>query len=124
MTDHSGYARESPEQDLLGAAERRVRENEQANASFQLALRLSNIAIWDFDMLDGNIDLARLDAVTGYSRDELLGKTAYEFTHPDDLASTLEVAGRLTRREIDSYAIEERYLKKDGSAVWVQVTDG
>ncbi|HEX2107756.1 MAG TPA: PAS domain S-box protein, partial [Rubrobacteraceae bacterium] len=42
--------------------------------------------------------------------------------HPDDLDTDLEQAGRLLAGEIDTYSMEKRYVKKDGSAVWVNLT--
>ena len=60
--------------------------------------------------------------ITGYARDELLGKTFQDITHPDDLEKDLEHLGRLLAGEIRTYSTEKRYLRKDGSVVWINLT--
>jgi PAS domain S-box-containing protein len=60
--------------------------------------------------------------IVGYSPDELLKKTFQEITHPGDLEADLASARRLLLGEISSYAREKRYVRKDGSAVWINLT--
>src|SRR6266545_307035 len=60
-------------------------------------------------------------AILGYSREELLGKSFLNFSHPDDLATTTELFAGLLRGDSLGYTIEKRYLRKDGSPVWTQV---
>ncbi len=59
--------------------------------------------------------------ITGFSREELLGHTLYYRTHPDDVARD-----RLNYRQqvtggYDRYAIEKRFIKKDGTLIWLSV---
>jgi PAS domain S-box-containing protein len=65
---------------------------------------------------------AKLCAILGYPRDELLNKTFRDITHPDDLPASLEHLDQLVRREVDGYTLEKRYLRKDGSVVWVDLS--
>lgn len=58
----------------------------------------------------------------GYTESELQRLTFIDITHPDDLASDLEQAKRLFAGEISSYRLSKRYLRKDGSLVWIQMT--
>lgn len=58
----------------------------------------------------------------GYDRPELFTLTSQEITHPDDLARDLAMAWRLHTNQADSYNIEKRCIRKDGSLVWVNVT--
>jgi PAS domain S-box-containing protein len=60
--------------------------------------------------------------LVGLSEAELLGKTYPELTHPDDLADDLAQVARLWAGEIDTYALEKRYVHKDGHAVWTQLS--
>ena len=58
----------------------------------------------------------------GYTRDELLARTFQEITHPDDLTADLELLNEVIARRRDNYAMEKRYLRKDGSTVWANLT--
>src|SRR6516164_474539 len=42
-------------------------------------------------------------------------------THPDDLATNLEVWAALLRGESPNFSLEKRYLRQDGSLVQVEV---
>ncbi|MDX2271174.1 MAG: PAS domain S-box protein, partial [Cyanobacteriota bacterium] len=52
------------------------------------------------------------------SREELLHKRMQGMTHPDDLPYNIELYQRLASEGID-FTIEKRYIRKDGSEVWV-----
>lgn len=59
--------------------------------------------------------------IAGFSREEMLGYTLYCRTHPDDVARD-----RLNYRQqvtggYDRYAIEKRFIKKDGTVIWISV---
>jgi PAS domain S-box-containing protein len=60
--------------------------------------------------------------ITGFSREELLRTDFQHITHPADLARDLAFVRRLLAGEIDSYAIDKRYIRRDGSAIWVNIT--
>ena len=59
--------------------------------------------------------------MVGYSAEELAVMTPYELTYPADRAYHLEVAGRWHSGETQSFQIEKRFLRKDGSPLWVRV---
>jgi PAS domain S-box-containing protein len=60
-------------------------------------------------------------AIVGYSRDELLGKTFHDLTHPDDMAVGRDSFAALMGGTLASYALEKRYVRRDGSPVWVEI---
>ncbi len=60
-------------------------------------------------------------AIVGYPREELLEKTWSDITHPDDLAASIGVSGAALRGESPGLPLEKRYLRKDGSLVWVEL---
>ena len=64
----------------------------------------------------------RLCEILGYSAQELAGLTFQSITHPDDLQSDLDQLGRLLAGEIDTYAMEKRYYRKDGAPFWAELT--
>jgi PAS domain S-box-containing protein len=64
----------------------------------------------------------RLCDILGYTREELLQKTFQEITYPDDLDADLEQTRRLLAGEINTFTMEKRYIRKDGSVVWINLT--
>ena len=64
----------------------------------------------------------KLCKIVGYSREELLGKTFKDITYPDDLPASLEQFGWIRRGEFPSYSLQKRYIRKDGSLVWVDLS--
>ena len=60
--------------------------------------------------------------IGGYSRDELLGMTFFDITHPEDVDRDRESYAAQVRGEIDQYSIEKRYIRKDGKVIWVEVS--
>lgn len=57
--------------------------------------------------------------LTGYSAEELYGKTFQDITHPEDLEADLAQVQQILAGEILSYQMEKRYFHKDGHVVWV-----
>ncbi len=47
-----------------------------------------------------------------------------ELTHPDDGVAEIALAERTLRREIPRYALQKRFLARDGSLVWHQCGPG
>jgi PAS domain S-box-containing protein len=73
----------------------------------------------DTRLLNANVVLAE---ITGYSRDELLGRSLTDLTHPDDVALDAELAGQAFSGEIERYRINKRLVTKDGDVVPVALT--
>ena len=61
-------------------------------------------------------------AMLGYSAGELTGRSIASITAAEDLPATAEGLERLWRGEITHLDIEKRYLRKDGTPLWVRVT--
>jgi PAS domain S-box-containing protein len=60
--------------------------------------------------------------ITGYDADELMRRTFQDITHPDDLATDVDLARRLAAGEISRYQLEKRYIRKDKSVVDVMLS--
>lgn len=60
--------------------------------------------------------------LTGYSQAELCQMTVMDITHPDDRQHDAEVFGPVREGKADQWQIEKRFLRKDGSIIWVNVT--
>jgi PAS domain S-box-containing protein len=64
----------------------------------------------------------RFAAISGYSAEELVGLHFRRISHPDDYAEDARSAAALMAGEAESYSIEKRYIRKDGSIVWINLT--
>ena len=60
--------------------------------------------------------------IVGYSHDEMRALTFQEITHPDDLDADVAEVQRLLDGEGDTYSIDKRYIHKNGSLVWINLT--
>ncbi len=59
------------------------------------------------------------EQITGRTEEELYRIGWEGITHPDDLEEELRYFERLNAGMIDAYSMEKRYIKPDGSVVWV-----
>ena len=55
----------------------------------------------------------------GYPREELLALTVKQVSHPDDKNVTDDVRARMRSGAIPFFEMEKRYLRKDGTPIWV-----
>jgi PAS domain S-box-containing protein len=62
------------------------------------------------------------ETITGYSKEELLGKTLFDITHPDDVRLERQQYARQVAGRVDHYSNSRRYVRKDGRVIWVEVT--
>ncbi|MCP5529980.1 MAG: PAS domain S-box protein [Opitutaceae bacterium] len=61
--------------------------------------------------------------ITGLSMDEVSSDEPYKaISHPEDYEKQREYYAQMSRGEIDRYSLEKRYLRRDGSTVWVQLS--
>lgn len=58
-------------------------------------------------------------ALVGYEEDQLTGRRYRELTHPDDLPINDEALRELVSDDCPEYARESRYIRADGTLVWV-----
>ena len=101
-------------------AERAMRDSEQRlRAVFTQAA--AGIAVTNLNgrFVDAN---RRFCDILGYSLDELREHTFLELTHPDDRAATQAEVRRLLDGQVSNYALEKRYVRKDGTPVWSAAT--
>ena len=101
-------------------SEARLRESESRfRATFeQAAVGMAHVGL-DGSFLRFNEKLCEL---TGYGSEELRRLTFQDITHPDDLDADLALARALHAGEIPHYTMEKRYLRKDGTIVWANLT--
>ncbi|MHC9063319.1 PAS domain S-box protein [Nitrospira sp. CMX1] len=59
--------------------------------------------------------------ITGYSAQELVTRQFSSLIHPEDRAQNVELVQQLLERKRGWFRVENRYLTKSGSPVWVQM---
>lgn len=79
------------------------------------------IAVMKNDNFYSNIN-PMFEKIVGRSKEELKHLRSVDITHPDDYEESQEGFQRLQARKTDAYAINKRFLKPDGSDVWVNLT--
>ena len=77
-----------------------------------------------FAGLDGHITTvnAAFCQLVGYEQEELRKLSLLDITHADDVAALQEAMFRMIAGGDEGTRIESRYTRKDGEAVWVDVT--
>ena len=98
-------------EDALRDAERRYR------AIFEQA----GVGVAQIDSRTGRFERVnrKYCEIVGRTEAEMLATTFMKITHPDDLAEDIVGMEHLRCGLADSFAAEKRYLRKDGSIVWV-----
>jgi len=105
---------------LRKKAETNLRTNE-ARLRTWFEMPLAGIAITSTEK--GWIQINdRLCEMLGYERQELYGMTWAQITHPDDLAENEAKFASVVRGEADGYAMEKRFLRKNGEYLQTDLT--
>ncbi|MGI0484107.1 PAS domain S-box protein [Pantanalinema rosaneae CENA516] len=96
--------------------EEKLRESEERYRAI-INQAVTGVACTD---LEGNLTLVnqKYCDITGYSADELRQRRMQDITHPEDLPRNVELFHRM-RTDGTPFEIEKRYIRKDGSIVWV-----
>jgi diguanylate cyclase (GGDEF)-like protein/PAS domain S-box-containing protein len=101
-------------------AEAALAESEQRfRQTFELAA--SGIAHVDLSGRFSDVN-GKLCEMLGYSEAELIGRSVKEISHPEDRDTTDGDRARMRAGELPSVQLEKRYLRKDGSVLWVALT--
>jgi PAS domain S-box-containing protein len=73
----------------------------------------------DLGWIRANLALRR---ILGWPMDEFLTKSWRDISHPDDFAVDLAYAEQMRAGKIETYAMDKRHLRKDGTIVWARLT--
>jgi PAS domain S-box-containing protein len=111
------FGRELIAREQAEAANAQLRESEER---FRLTIEEAPIGM-ALVALDGRFERVNhmLCEITGYTAEELVRLTFRDITHPDDLAMDVELARQLANGDIPRYQLEKRYIRKDGSIVFI-----
>ena len=96
---------------------------QQSERRFKLMFEQAPIGITVTDSVSGKaleVNRAFLDIIR-MTRDEFAQVTWIDITHPDDLEDDKMMMKSLIANEIDSYHMDKRYRRPDGSYVWAHM---
>jgi PAS domain S-box-containing protein len=62
-----------------------------------------------------------LQAMLGYSAEEMCGRRFTDFGHTEDLGASWQPFQDLVRGETDRYEMEQRFVHKNGSVIWGKI---
>ncbi|MEM1309523.1 MAG: EAL domain-containing protein, partial [Cyanobacteria bacterium P01_H01_bin.153] len=65
---------------------------------------------------------AKYCAITGYSERELQSMSLNQFTHPSDRYLNQAIFLEVARAERSEFSTDKRYVRRDGTTVWVHLT--
>jgi PAS domain S-box-containing protein len=107
----------------LGIERKRAEEALHESEEFHRALVRQTTVAMARTNLKGRLEFVNANycEMLGYKEVELLGKTIQEITHPDDATEGRKLFQRLVRQG-RPYQQEKRYLRKDGSILWANVS--
>lgn len=102
-------------------AEQRSRENENRFREIfqQAAVGITWVGL-NGTLVECN---QKFSDMLGYAREELLGKTMKEITHPDDYGAGAQYRNKFAAGTgANSHTNEKRFIRKDGTPVWTRRT--
>ena len=104
----------------------RVKDHQKvlkAEKRFRSIFEKANIGISFVDVegfiMDANVCFCE---ITGYTKAELIGMSFRDITHEADLNLDETHLRDLLRGKTNNYVIDKRYVRKDGSLVWITLT--
>lgn len=95
---------------------------QKSEANFRSIFEIASLGIAQVDPTNGRIILINsfYETITGYTAEELGNMTFLELTHPEDRGKDWEIFSKAARGEAE-YRNEKRYIKKDGTIIWVRL---
>ena len=92
---------------------------ERFHTIFQFSSACMSLTFPDGRFIEVNSAFCRF---LGYTADELMQLSSEEITHPDDREQVRQLRDEARKRRTTSYSIDKRYLRKDGTITWGQVS--
>ncbi|EMS33924.1 hypothetical protein C943_04243 [Mariniradius saccharolyticus AK6] len=95
---------------------------QKSEANFRSIFEIASLGIAQVDPTNGRIILINsfYETITGYTAEELGNMIFLELTHPEDRGKDWEIFSKAARGEAE-YRNEKRYIKKDGTIIWVRL---
>ncbi len=96
----------------------------ESEATFRAIFERAGVGVAQAEIQTGRfvrVNQAYCDIV-GLKAEDLTATTFMAITHPDDLQRDLDAAEGLKANRINSFSTEKRYVRPDGTIVWVDLT--
>ena len=112
------------QQAARAASDQAARLLARSEARFRAVFEQSQMGISLTDPVSGKIDELNQHYadILGRTREALTGADWMGFTHPDDLAQNIKDRAQLRSGAVTGISREKRYLRPDGTTVWVHLT--
>lgn len=95
---------------------------EESEVAFRATFDLANVGIAHVNREGRWIKVNQFVCdMLGYSEHELKNMSFEELTHPEDVKESLKYDEALRGGKLHYYSIEKRYIRKDGSILWVKL---
>jgi PAS domain S-box-containing protein len=105
--------------------ENRLRETTQGQSgNYETIFNLAAMGLAQATFPEGRFVAAnrKMLEITGYPEHELIGRKFLDITHPEDVHENRRIYQELIDGRIPYYVFQKRYIKKDGTPVWVNTT--
>lgn len=101
----------------LEKAKGKLEKNEEL---YRSTFKYAAVGIAHVDV-NGNLTKVndRFCEIIGYSKEELYGLNISDISDPEDLLTEQEYIKQILSNKINTYALEKRYIHKDGHSIWV-----
>ena len=112
---------------MMEMAEKRMGVEEKLGLSeerFRTIFEEAPLGVALIDSLTGQIYEVnpKFAAISGRTREEMTSIDWMSITHPDDVQIDLDNMADLNAKKIDGFNMDKRYIKPDGSPVWINMT--
>jgi diguanylate cyclase (GGDEF)-like protein/PAS domain S-box-containing protein len=99
-------------------------ELKRSERRFRAIFEEAPLGIGVFDSVNGNAIMvnSKFMAIVGRSLEEINRMQWTEYSHPDEIQENLDNMARLMNKEITGFCMNKRYIRSDGSIVWVNMT--
>ena len=95
----------------------------QLMVDFQNTFEMAAVGVAHVDLNGNWINVnKKCCEILGYEKDRLLTMSFQDITYEEDLELDLKLVNRLIEGKQDSYDMEKRYIRSDGSLIWANLT--
>lgn len=92
------------------------------DSHFRLAMASSGIGMAIVDLQGVWVEVnPALERMFGYAAGELIGRSVFDISHPDDLEDSRRYVAQLASGEVSVLDAQKRYLHRSGGIVWAHI---